>query len=70
MWIDDLERRKANVRTAARYYVEYKWSMRKIAENMCIGETTVRRYLNQYLKHIDDELYVQVQRRKQEVKKW
>lgn len=70
MRIDDDLEKQAVICIAARYYVEYKWSMKKIAENMCVGETTIRRWLNQYLKHIDDELYVQVQRRKQEVKKW
>ena len=70
MRIDDDLEKKADICTAAKYYVEYKWSMKKVAANMRIGETTVRRWLNQYLKHIDDELYVQVQIRKQEVKKW
>ena len=47
------------------YYTEYRWSMREVAENMCIGETTVRRWLNVFLKKIDFELYQSVQRRKQ-----
>lgn len=52
---------------ASIYYVEYRWSMREVAENMCIGETTVRRWLNVILKKIDFELYQSVQRRKQHV---
>ena len=70
MRIDDDLEKKAVICIAARYYIEYKWSMKRIAENMCIGETTVRRWLNQYLKHIDEELYIQVQRRKRRIKKW
>ena len=55
------------VAQAAIYYTEYKWTMREVAENMCIGETTVRRWLNVYLKKIDQELYQSVQRRKQRI---
>lgn len=55
------------VTQAAIYYTEYKWTMREVAENICIGETTVRRWLNVYLKKIDRELYQSVQRRKQHI---
>ena len=52
---------------AATYYVEYKWTMLQVAENMCIGETTVRTWLNKYLRKIDYELWQSVQRKKQRV---
>lgn len=64
MWYDAYERKVKQIKLAAVYYTEYKWSMKTVAENICVSETTVRRYLNKYLKHIDYELYVKAQKRK------
>lgn len=65
MWIDVYEQNAEKIRTAATYYVEYKWSMKVVAENIGVGESTIRRWFKHNLKHIDDELYVRVQKRKQ-----
>lgn len=48
---------------AAIYYTEYKWTMREVAENMRVGETTVRRWFHTKLRKIDAELYESVRRR-------
>lgn len=66
MWIDYFDRKKADVCTAGRYYIDYHCSMKDVADNMCISESTARRYLNVYLKHIDYEMWQTVQRIKRE----
>lgn len=49
------------------YYVEYGWSLRKCALNMCLSHTWVKKYLDD-LKYIDDDMYqsyqVEVKRRR------
>ena len=54
------------VKQAGIYYTDYRYSMRDVADNLCISETTVRRYLNVYLKTIDYEMWQTVQRIKRE----
>ena len=64
MWYDAYERKIAQLRTAAIYYIEYKWSMKVVAENIGVGESTIRRWFNHDLKYIDYALYIRVQKKK------
>ena len=57
---------KERVKQAGIYYTDYRYSMHDVADNLCISETTVRRYLNVYLKTIDYEMWQTVQRIKRE----
>jgi len=43
----------------AEYCIEYKWSVRQIAENMMLSKSTVHKYLTEDLRFIDDEKWVQ-----------
>ena len=38
------------------YYVQYGWSLRKCALNMCLSHTGVKKYLDD-LQYIDDDMY-------------
>ena len=38
------------------YYVEYGWSLRKCALNMCLSHTWVQKYLED-LQYIDGDMY-------------
>ena len=51
--------RTETVLKCAEYCIEYKWSVRKIAENMCLSKSAVHKYLTEDLKYIDDEKWVQ-----------
>lgn len=44
----------------AEYCIDYKWTIREIADNMMIPKSTVHKYLTEDLKWIDDEKFVQV----------
>lgn len=54
------------VKQAGIYYTDYRYSMRDVADNLCISETSARRYLNVYLKIIDYEMWQTAQRIKRE----
>lgn len=43
----------------AEYCIDYKWTVRQIAENMMLSKPTVHKYLTQDLRFIDDEKWVQ-----------
>lgn len=43
----------------AEYCIEYKWSVRQIAENTMLSKSTVHKYLTEDLKFIDDEKWIQ-----------
>ena len=47
------------IETILKYCIEYKWSVRKISENMMLSKSTVYKYLTEDLKYIDDEKWVQ-----------
>ena len=43
----------------AEYCIDYKWPVRKIAENMMLSKSTVHKYLTEDLRFIDDEKWIQ-----------
>jgi len=47
----------------AEYLLDYNMSVQEIADNVCIGKTTVHRYLTEDIRCIDDDLYIQCKNR-------
>ena len=50
---------EAKVLDCASYMIEYGYTVRKIAEEMCVGKSTVHRWLTEDLKWIDNDAYHQ-----------
>ena len=48
-----------NIKTYAQYMIDYKCSIRKLAEEFDVSKSAMHRYLTQRLKYIDDDLFVQ-----------
>ena len=42
----------------AEYCIDYKWTVRQIAENMMLSKSTVHKYLTEDLRFIDDEKWL------------
>lgn len=64
VWLKDLgiydSIRRNKILYCANYIIEYDMTIREVAQEMCISRTSVYRYVTDYLKHIDDDLYIQV----------
>lgn len=46
----------------AEYCIDYKWTVREIADNMMLPKSTVHKYLTYDLSWIDDDKYCQCKR--------
>lgn len=55
--IEQQEKHIEVVLQCAEYCIDYKWSIREIADNMLLSKTTVHRYLTEDLKDVDYEKY-------------
>lgn len=45
------------------YIVDYNWSLRRTAKEMCVSKTTLHTYIHKYLPYYDDDKWVQVKNR-------
>ena len=76
-WEKEMQKKQHDevVLNCARYYIDYGWSIRKIADNVGLSKTTVHRYLICDLKNVGepdeyDDLYVHVKNRLRSRRNW
>lgn len=43
--------------------VNYNITVREVAKNYCVGKTTVSRYMDKYVKFLDNDLYWEVKKK-------
>lgn len=52
-----MENKDIIILQCAEYLIDYKWTIREIADNMMLGKSTVHKYITEDLADIDYEKY-------------